>query len=325
MEESNVGQARLGRFRVSLCVRGGEKMAMPETVAAVGRAQTFIEAHLTEKIAMKQLADAAGYSVWHTARMFKELTGKSPFEYIRSRRLAGAALRLRDGGERVLDVALDFTFDSNEGFTRAFTREFGVSPGAYARKAPPISLFMPENVVTLYRAMNEGSVNAMEMEKTRTIFAQVMERPPRRLLLRRGVKATHYFEYCEEVGCDIWGVLTSVKEALYEPVGLWLPKHMILPGTSLYVQGVEVPADYTKEAPEGFEIVDLPAATYMVFQGEPYEDCFFQDAISELWRHLDSFDPTLYGYRWDPEAAPRFQLAPMGYRGYIEARPVTRA
>ena len=155
-----------------------------ETVMAVGRAQAFIEAHMTEKITMKQLADAAGYSVWHTARMFKELTGKSPFEYIRARRLAIAALRLRDGGERVLDVALDFTFDSNEGFTRAFTpRVRAVSPGTYARTAPAIPLFLPENVVQSYRAMNREEVTSMEFDAKRTIFAQVMERPARKILL----------------------------------------------------------------------------------------------------------------------------------------------
>ncbi len=301
-------------------------MTVPDSVEAVGRAQAYIEARMTEKITMREIANAAGYSIWHTARMFKELTGKSPFEYIRARRLAHAALRLRDGRERVLDVALDFTFDSNEGFTRAFTRAFGVSPGAYARSAPPIPLFLPENIVQSYRAMNREEVMTMEFGAKRTIFAQVMERPARRLLLKRGGKATEYFEYCEEAGCDVWGVLSSVKEALYEPCGLWLPKHMMPEGTSHYVQGVEVPLNYDKKPPEGYEVIELPPATYMVFQGEPYsDDEMFSEAVNEVWKHLETFNPKLYGYEWDPEAAPRFQLAPMGYRGYIEARPVKRA
>ncbi len=298
---------------------------LPEAVEAIGRAQALIEANLTEEITMKQLANAAGYSVWHTARMFRELTGKSPFEYIRARRLSHAALRLRDGKERVIDVALAFTFDSNEGFTRAFTRAFGVSPGAYARIAPPIYLFLPENVVQSYRAMNREDVTNMEFDAKRTIFAQVIERPARRLLLKRGLKATHYFEYCEEGNCDVWGVLCSAKEAIYEPCGLWLPQHLMTEGTSHYVQGVEVPTDYAKTPPAGFEVIDLPPATYMVFQGEPYaDDEMFGAAVQEVWKHLETFDPKVYGYAWDPEAAPRFQLAPMGYRGYIEARPVKR-
>jgi AraC family transcriptional regulator len=88
------------------------------------------------------------------------------------------------------------------------------------------------------------------------------------------------------------------------------------------VQGVELPTDYSKEIPEGYELIELPPCLMMIFQGEPYDDVDFMDAIGEIWQHIERFDPTLYGYKWDPEAAPRFQLAPMGYRGYIEALPV---
>ena len=157
---------------------------------------------------------------------------------------------------------------------------------------------------------------------TKAVFVQVVERPARKALLKRGVRAKDYFQYCEEVGCDIWSILTSVKEALYEPIGMWLPKHLIEEGTSQYVQGVELPLDYSNEVPEGFDLIELPPCLMMIFQGEPYEDVDFMDAISEIWQHIEKFDPTVYGYKWDPEAAPRFQLAPMGYRGYIEALPV---
>jgi hypothetical protein len=37
---------------------------------------------------------------------------------------------------------------------------------------------------------------------------------------------------------------------------------------------------------------------------------------------MKSYNPETYGYTWADEDAPRFQLAPLGYRGYIEARPV---
>lgn len=153
----------------------------------------------------------------------------------------------------------------------------------------------------------------------------MIERPARKLLLKRGIKARDYYEYCEEVGCDIWSLLTSVKEALYEPVGMWLPKHLIKEGTSLYVQGVELPLDYHNEVPEGFDLIDLPPVNMMVFQGEPYNDDDFEAEIGAAWEQIDKFNPAIYGFQWAPEIAPRFQLAPMGYRGYIEARPVLPA
>ena len=55
---------------------------------------------------------------------------------------------------------------------------------------------------------------------------------------------------------------------------------------------------------------------------EDYEDDDFEEAIGELWEFVKSFDPKLYGYEWAENDAPRFQLAPLGYRGYIEAKPV---
>ena len=159
-------------------------------------------------------------------------------------------------------------------------------------------------------------------KETKTVFVQVIERPARKVLLKRGIKATDYFGYCEEVGCEIWSVLTSVKEALYEPIGMWLPGHLIREGTSQYVQGVEVPLDYANVIPEGYELIELPPCTMMVFQGEPYDDIDFMAEIGVIWDHVKRFDPAVYGYQWAPEAAPRFQLVPMGYRGYIEAYPV---
>jgi hypothetical protein len=161
-----------------------------------------------------------------------------------------------------------------------------------------------------------------EKKEKKTVFVQVVERPARKLLLKRGVRAEDYFEYCEEVGCDVWAMLTSVKEALYEPIGMWLPKHLIPEGTSKYVQGVELPLDYSNKVPEGYELIELPPCKMMVFQGEPYDDEDFAAEIEGLWETIEKFDPTLYGFERATEDAPRFQLMPMGYRGYIEAIPV---
>ncbi len=293
-----------------------------EAARAVQRMQDYIDANLTRPITAKELAREAGYSSWHAARMFRELTGRTPFDYIRSLRLSKAAMLLRDGSPRVLDVALDFVFDSHEGFTRAFSREFGLPPGRYSKRPPPIPLFIPYSVLHSRQFEVRGERDMPEKTRTQTVFVQVVERPERKLLLKRGREAGDYFAYCSEVGCDVWGLLTSVKEALYEPVGLWLPEKLRTEGTSRYVQGVELPADYSGPAAAGYELIDLAPCSMMVFQGEPYDDERFEDAIDDLWEVMKRYDPKLYGYEWADEEAPRFQLAPMGYRGYIEARPV---
>jgi len=293
-----------------------------EAILAVQHMQDYIEEHITEPITLNQLAQAAGYSKWHSERIFKELIGKTPYDYIRAMRLSKAAMILRDGKSKIIDVAFDFVFDSHEGFTKAFSKQFGLSPRNYRRDFPPIPLFIPYSIYDYYHTLQKGEKIMTENRNVNTVYVQVVERPVRKILLKRGIKADDYFVYCEEVGCDVWGVLTSVKEALYEPIGMWLPKNMIKDGTSKYVQGVELPLDYNKPIPDGFEIIELPPCKMMVFQGQPFQDEDFEQAITDLWELMKTYNPTLYGFQWADEEAPRFQLAPMGYRGYIEARPV---
>ncbi len=221
-----------------------------------------------------------------------------------------------------MDVAFDFVFDTHEGFTRAFSKEFGISPKRYSKEKKPVKLFMPTRIRDYYLMIQKGDLKMEKERKASTVFVQVVERPERKLILLRGIKATHYFEYCEEVGCDVWGILSSISEALFEPAGFWLPKHLIAEGTSQYVQGVEVPMDYQGEVPDGFDIITLPPCKMMIFQGEPYEDEKFGEAIEDLWKVMHEYDPKLYGFAYADEDGPRFQLEPQGFRGYIEGRPV---
>ena len=161
------------------------------------------------------------------------------------------------------------------------------------------------------------------MSDTRNVFIQVVEKPARKVILKRGVRATEYWSYCEEVGCDVWGLLTSIKSISGEPVCLFLPEKLRNPSTNEYVQGVEVEPDYAGEVPEGFEVIDLPASTYLLFRGEPFEEENYVAAIGEIWDAEKKYDPAFIGFEWDNEN-PRIQLEPRGERGYIELVPVKK-
>lgn len=293
-----------------------------DKIDAVQRMQNYIEDHLNEAITLYMLAQAAGYSPWHASRIFKQLTRKTPLEYIRALRMSRAVLQLWDGNKRIIDVALDFSFDSHEGFTRAFSDTFGITPQEYRRKIPPLPLFMPSPIRDYYLMLQKGERTMPENEKSNTIFVQVVERPARKLILRRGIKADNYFDYCKEVSCEVWGILCSIKEAMYEPIGMWLPENLRKPGTSIYAQGVEVPVNYTGSIPDEFDIIELKACKYMVFQGAPFDNEEFMEAIHDLWEVMKDYNAEFYGFAWADSNGPRFQLEPQGERGYIEARPV---
>lgn len=90
---------------------------------------------------------------------------------------------------------------------------------------------------------------------------------------------------------------------------------------STYVQGVEVPSDYDGEIPSGFSVLMLPAAKYLMFQGEPFEEENYCEAIDHVHNSINQYDPSILGYTWD-EKNPRIQLEPIGRRGYIELKAI---
>lgn len=97
-------------------------------------AMDFIEKHLNQEIRTEDAAAAAGFSKYHFQRIFKNETGLALYEYVQKRRLAQAASLLLNSSMSVLDIAVVSCFESQETFTRAFKKCYGLPPGRY-RKA----------------------------------------------------------------------------------------------------------------------------------------------------------------------------------------------
>jgi AraC-like DNA-binding protein len=289
-----------------------------EQVLAVQRMQDYIESNLEQEISLSDLAKESLFSPWHSYRLFQAYTGLTPKEYIRRLRLSKSALRLKHEDCRVIDVAYDLGFGSVDGYQRAFRREFGCNPGEYAKSPFPVTLFIPYGV-----KFRELRKEVSDMENLQSVFVQVIQKPERKVMIRRGIKAEDYFPYCEEVGCDVWGLLTSMDSLCGEPVCLWLPEAYKKPNTSTYVQGVEVAVDYSGKLPEGFDVITLPATEYLMFQGEPFQEEDYCEAIVAVQQAMNRYDPSVIGYTWD-NTNPRIQLEPRGERGYIELRAVRR-
>jgi len=108
----------------------------------------WLEGHLDQPLSLDHVAARAGYSKWHLQRMFKEVTGHAIGAYIRARRLSKAAVALRLTSRPILDIALQYRFDSQQTFTRAFKKQFSQTPAWYRRSSdwhsfglrPPIRL-----------------------------------------------------------------------------------------------------------------------------------------------------------------------------------------
>ncbi len=291
---------------------------MKEQLMAVQRMQDYIEEHLEQDITLSMLSEVSLFSPWHSYRLFRDYLGLTPAEYIRRLRLSRSAMRLKKEKCRVIDVAYACGFSSVDGYTRAFFKEFGCNPGEYLKDPMPIALFIPYGV-----KFKELRKDIVSMENLQRIFVQVIRKPERNVIIKRGIRAEDYFNYCSEVSCDVWGTLMSMDSLCGEPVCLWLPEAYREPNTSTYVQGVEVEAAYEGKIPEGFSMIALPAAEYLVVQGEAFKEEEYSQAISTVQYAIDHYDPTTIGYEWD-DSNPRIQLEPRGERGYIELRAIRK-
>lgn len=289
---------------------------MKEQILAVQRMQDYIGEHYDSDISLADLSKVSLFSPWYSYRLFKEYLKLTPAEYIRKVRLSKSAKKLKNEECRIIDVAFDMGFGSVDGYQRAFYREFGCNPGEYANHPVPIKLFIPYGVK--FRELRKDEI---DMENIQNVFVQVIHKPERKVIVKRGIKANEYFAYCEEVGCDIWGLLMSMDSLCGEPVCLWLPEQYREENTSEYVQGVEVQSDYNGTIPYGFDIITLPEADYLMFQGEPFQEENYCEAIVAVQQSMQKYDPSVIGYIWD-DSNPRIQLEPRGERGYIEMKSV---
>ena len=104
-----------------------------EYTKEIKKAMNYIENNLNEGIRLEEAAAFAGFSKYHFQRVFKRETGLNLYEYIQKRRLAEASSLLLNSNIRILDIAVYLCFESQEAFTRAFKKVYGLPPGQYRK------------------------------------------------------------------------------------------------------------------------------------------------------------------------------------------------
>lgn len=87
----------------------------------------YIDEHIEEELSVKEISYEAGYSEFHFLRIFKEEMKMTLKEYITRRKLIKASEQIIDG-KKIIDVAIQYGWESHAGFTKAFKKEFGFSP-----------------------------------------------------------------------------------------------------------------------------------------------------------------------------------------------------
>ena len=104
----------------------------PEIIEIIQASIDTIETRLCAEINVCELADAAGFSLYHFYHVFEAVTGMSVGRYITHRRLLHALWSMACGQDAT-GAALTYGFDTHAGFYKAFRKEFGCSPSVYLK------------------------------------------------------------------------------------------------------------------------------------------------------------------------------------------------
>ncbi|QQZ58817.1 AraC family transcriptional regulator [Paenibacillus sonchi] len=99
----------------------------------IERSIEYIEQNIKNNLTADEIAAEAGYSLYHFSRVFSLCKEMSVMEYVRSRKLSLAAVELFSG-KRIIEIALDYGFETQSGFAKAFRKAFGYSPTQYAAR-----------------------------------------------------------------------------------------------------------------------------------------------------------------------------------------------
>lgn len=303
-----------------------------------------LAARRDEALTLRDLAGKLGYSEFHMTRKFREITGMGFRDYLQGRKLAFALKEVRDSEKSMLDIALDYGFSSNEAFTRAFKRSYGVTPSQYRKSPRPVVLRTKISPFDRY-FLGLGEIGMVKSSEDVKIYFVTI--PAHKFLHIKNYESNGYWDFWQRQnripGQDyetVCGLLDSIGGKLDDDGGQEIncgsgqimayindPKGRLcawgIPRTECW--GIRLPADYSGEIPSQMYLADVPEGEYLVFEHGAFdyeqENCTVEEKIEEA---MAGFDYEGAGCRLDtaPGRVMYFYYDPQRYFKYV--RPVRR-
>ncbi len=223
-----------------------------------------IEDNLHADLSVQSVAEFSGYSCHHFQKMFAAVTGLSLGSYIRRRRLTIAAAKLKNSSERIIEIAMESGFESQESFTRAFKTMFGANPNEYRKSDSDFGLRSLEAITAnLINHLRRGGIDMKPRYETRGDFYVI------------GIGKVFERGKTEEIGRLLWPKLISRFDEIPNKLGkdddfyitygvckeIWRDNQ--IQDHFNYYAGVEV--EKGSVPPEGMELLYVPAQNYAVF------------------------------------------------------------
>ncbi|MDU2063267.1 MAG: AraC family transcriptional regulator [Sporomusaceae bacterium] len=260
---------------------------------AMNKAIEYLEENITEKLDIAKVAKIALSSPFHFQRMYHMMTGITIAEYVRRRRLTLAAQDIISG-EKIINVAYKYGYETPEAFTKAFGKMHGMTPSAarepgrnlkaYPKLSFHISIKGDKDME--YKIVDKESFTVVGKQKKITMvdgenFKQVPQ------FWGECMNDGTYDWICNKAGkLGILGVCKDFEEDKFN--------YMIA------VEGVN------EELPQGYISAKIPAATWAVFESVGA----LPDAIQELTRRIFTEWLPATGYQY--ACAPEIEVYPKG-------------
>lgn len=303
-----------------------------------------IRAKNDEALTLRHLSGVLGYSEFYVSRKFKEIAGMTLKEYLNGRKLAFALKEVRDTQKGFLDIALDCGFSSQEAFTRAFGKAYGVTPGAYRKKPVPVVLRTVIRPFDCYLTGTGGMNTETTEHEIKTYFVTI---PAHKFLHIRNYESIGYWDFWEKQSripgqdCEtICGLLAGIPNKLDDMGGddinsgsgqvmayINEPEGRLcswgIPLAEAY--GVRLPLNYDGPVPEQMQLMDVPEGEYLVFEHGPFS---FQNENAQveaaIERAMKAFDYEKSGYALDLTQGRVFYFFHDEKRFWKYVRPVKR-
>ncbi|WP_150275574.1 AraC family transcriptional regulator [Paenibacillus tepidiphilus] len=266
----------------------------------IERCIEYIEEHIKEPLTANEIAAVAGYSLFHFSRVFSLTHGMSIMEYVRSRKLSRASMELFSG-RRIIDIALEYGFETQSGFAKAFRKNYGYSPSDYAARMESFRPTLPPRLIGSYM-LNPAFVHkpafkvagyGIATNVTAGSYTQDV--------------ASFWSQYDgENLEARMYAILHPPKHG---EVGLCIPATE--EGHAKYLLGVIV-EDFARVTKEMLT-VEVPEAQYAVFTTPPVDTSGnegqedFVQVIKSTWKYIfeEWFPSSGYVYA---EGRPNFEF-----------------
>jgi AraC family transcriptional regulator len=263
---------------------------------------SYIEDNLAGEIDFNVAAEKAACSLFHFQRMFFAIIGVTPAEYTRRRRLTLAARELTTSSVKVIDVALKYGYDSPEAFSRAFRNVHGINPQAARTSGAKLAAFPRISFHIEIKGDNDMDYRIIEkpafdvIGRSRRITPQYNGKSSEiSQFWNEYMPSAEYKKLCEMTleqrelvtGGHILGLFSPNENNTWDPVIMAI---CIEKSSSMDVTG--------------FEVFHVPAASWAVFEIQPYSTQKHQEITRRVWSEW--FPSTRYEHDLKPEIEAYF-------------------